>query len=146
MIEFKPKDDYIHLIGDSISPNSIYCVTDDFRNIYVDFNKTPSSTTYGNETYYGQDFLLKTKSGKLFVFNAPYPFPNKDNIAEVKREKANIEHYSNIGAYARLIEDFESALYESAVVPIALAQKYTAISLQPGGKVLDILAQSAVKQ
>ena len=73
--------DYIHLIGSSIRPNSIYCVTDDFRNNYVDFDKTPSSTTYGNETYYGQDFLLKTSSGKLFVFNAPYPFPNKDNIA-----------------------------------------------------------------
>lgn len=138
--------DYIHLIGDSILPDSIYCVTDDFRNSYVDFNKIPSSTTFGNETYYGQDFLLKTTSGKLFVFNAPYPFLNKDNIAVFKKEKANIEHYLNIGAYARLIEDFESDLYESAVVPIALAQKYTAISLQPGGKVLDILAQSIIQQ
>lgn len=138
--------DYIHLIGSSIHPDSIYCVTDDFRNSYVDFNKAPSSTTYGNETYYGQDFLLKTKSGKLFVFTAPYPFPNKDNIAVFKQEKANIEHYSNIGAYVKLIEDFESDLYESAVIPIALAQKYTAISLQPGGKVLDILAQTAVQQ
>lgn len=138
--------DYIHLIGDAISPDSIYCVTDDFRNSYVDFNKTPSNTTYGNETYYGQDFLLKTKSGKLFVFTVPYPFPNKDNIATFKQEKSNIERYSNIGAYSSLIEDFESDLYESAVVPIALAQKYTAISLQPGGKVLDILAQSSVQQ
>lgn len=138
--------DYIHLIGDSIRPSSIYCVTDGFRNSYVDFNKTPSCTTYGNETYYGQDFLLKTASGKLFVFNAPYPFQNKDNIAIFKKEKANIEHYTNIGAYVRLIEDFESDLYESAVVPIALAQKYTAISLQPGGKVLDILAQTAVQK
>lgn len=138
--------DYIHLIGSSLPPDSIYCVTDDFRNNYVDFNKTPSSTTYGNETYYGQDFLLKTRSGKLFVFTAPYPFPNKDNIAAFKQEKANIERYSNIGAYVKLIEDFESDLYESAVIPIALAQKYTAISLQPGGKVLDILAQTAVQQ
>ena len=37
-------------------------------------------------------------------------------------------------------------LYEGAVVPIALAQKYTAISLQPGGKILDVLAQTAIKQ
>lgn len=66
-------------------------------------------------------------------------------FAVFKKEKANIEHYSNIGAYARLIEDFESDLYESAVVPIALAQKYTAISLQPGGKILDILVQSAIQ-
>ena len=138
--------DYIHLIGNSIRPNTIYCVTDEFRNSYVDFNKTPSGTTYGNETYYGQDFLLKTKSGKLFVFNAPYPFQNKENILVFKKEKANIEHYTNIGAYVKLIEDFESDLYDSGVVPIALAQKYTAISLQPGGKVLDILAQTAVQQ
>lgn len=52
----------------------------------------------------------------------------------------------SIGAYVRLIEDFESNLYESDMVPIALAQKYTAISLQPGGKVLDILAQSVIQQ
>lgn len=71
---------------------------------------------------------------------------DKDNIAVFKKEKANIEHYFNIGAYVRLIEDFESDLYEGAVVPIALAQKYTAISLQPGGKILDVLAQTAIKQ
>lgn len=106
--------DYIHLIGSSIRPNSIYCVTDDFRNNYVDFDKTPSSTTYGNETYYGQDFLLKTSSGKLFVFNAPYPFPNKDNIAVFKKEKANIEHYFNIGAYVRLIADNRNLFHLSS--------------------------------
>lgn len=138
--------DYFHLIGQSIKENSIYCVTDEFRNKYVDFNRTPSGTTYGNETYYGQDFLLKTNTGKMFVFNVPYPFPNKDNMAVFKIEKANIENYNNIGEYVKLIEDFESDLYESAVIPIALAQKYTAISLQPGGKVLDILAKTAVQE
>ena len=111
----------------------------------MDFNKTPSNTTYGNETYFGQDFLLKTRSGKLFVFDAPYPFPNKDNLSIFIREKANIDNYTNIGAYVKLIEDFETDLYESSVVPLALAQKYTAISLKPGGKVLDILAQTAVE-
>lgn len=52
----------------------------------------------------------------------------------------------NSAVDVRLIEDFESDLYEGAVVPIALAQKYTAISLQPGGKILDVLAQTAIKQ
>lgn len=137
--------DYLNIIGQSIPFNSIYCVTDRFRNDFVDFNKTPSNTTYGNETYFGQDFLLKTRSGKLFVFDAPYPFPNKDNLSIFIREKANIDNYTNIGAYVKLIEDFETDLYESSVVPLALAQKYTAISLKPGGKVLDILAQTAVE-
>ena len=138
--------DYINLIGQSIPVNSILGVTDKFRNDYVDFNKTPSNTTYGNETYYGQDFLLRTGSGKLFIFDAPYPFPNKENLPFFIREKANIDNYSNIGAYVKLIEDFETDLYESTVVPLALAQKYTAISLKPGGKVLDILTQKAIER
>lgn len=136
--------DFIKLIGHSIPSGTICCVSDQFRNDYVDFDKTPSNTTYGNETYYGQDFLLKTKTGKLFVFDVPYPFPNKDNLTVFIREKSNIDNYTNIGEYVNLIEDFESDLCEGAVIPIALAQKYTAISLRPGGKVLDILAQSAV--
>ena len=70
----------------------------------------------------------------------------RSRLQKLQKEKANIEHYFNIGAYVRLIEDFESDLYEGAVVPIALAQKYTAISLQPGGKILDVLAQTAIKQ
>lgn len=88
--------------------------------------------------------MLRTASGKTFVFNAPYPFPNKDNISTFKVEKSNLSNYPNIGAYVRLIEDFESDLAENTVVPVALAQKYSAISLKPGGKVLDLLAHNAI--
>lgn len=136
--------DYMRLIKEDVPPNSIFAVSDEFRNTYVDFDKTPSKTTYGNETYYGQDFLMKTATGKVFVFDVPYPFENKENLPIFKVEKSNILNYVNIGEYAALIEDFESDLYESALVPVALAQKYTAISLQPGGKALDLLGQSII--
>lgn len=136
--------DYMRLIKDAIRTNSILAVSDEFRNEYVDYDRTPSNTTYGNETYYGQDFLLKTKSGKTFVFDVPYPFPNKDNIGVFKVEKANIANYPNIGDYVRLIEDFESDLSENALVPVALAQKYSTINLQPGGRILDLLAKNII--
>lgn len=35
-------------------------------------------------------------------------------------------------------------LYENSVVPIALARRYTAISLMPGGRVLDIFTWRAL--
>lgn len=136
--------DYMRLIKDAIRTNSILAVSDEFRNEYVDYDRTPSNTTYGNETYYGQDFLLKTKSGKTFVFDVPYPFPNKDNIGVFKVEKASIANYPNIGDYVRLIEDFESDLSENALVPVALAQKYSTINLQPGGRILDLLAKNII--
>jgi hypothetical protein len=74
----------------------------------------------------------------------PYPFKDKQNRKEFSREKANISNYKNIGAYTNLIEDFECDLYENAVVPIALAHKYTAISLEPGSKVLDLLSRGKI--
>ena len=60
------------------------------------------------------------------------------------QEKSNISKYINIGAYTKLIVDFECDLYENAVVPIALAHKYTAISLEPGSKVLDLLSRNTI--
>ena len=136
--------DYLQLIGKSLKNNSIYCLEDDFRYKYIDFDKTPSASTFGSETYYGQDFLFKTQSGRTFVFSVPYPFKDKQNPIEFTHKKCNIDNYSNIGAYTKLIEDFECDLYENAVVPIALAHKYTAISLKPGSKVLDLLSRSNI--
>lgn len=44
----------------------------------------------------------------------------------------------------KLISHFETDLYKNAVVPIALAHRYTAISLAPGGHVLDILTKQSL--
>ena len=134
--------DYFKMIGPSVSKNSIYAVSDEFRDKYINFDREPSSTTFGAETYYGQDFLLKTETGKLFVFNALLPFKDKHNKAIFKKEKANLLNYKNIGTYIELIKEFECDLDSTSIVPIALAQRYTAISLEPGGQVLDLLAKS----
>ncbi len=136
--------DYLQLIGKQLKGNSIYCLADDFRYKYIAFDKAPSATTFGSETYYGQDFLFKTASGRTFVFNIPYPFKDKHDKERFAKEKSDINNYRNIGAYTKLIEDFEYDLYENAVVPIALAHKYTAISLEPGSKVLDLLSKSNI--
>jgi len=137
--------DYMQIIGKSIQNNSIYCLEDDFRYKYIEFDKTPSASTFGSETYYGQDFLFKTKSGRTFVFNVPYPFPDKQNKTEFAVQKSNIKNYIDICGYTKLIEDFECDLYENAVVPIALSHKYTAISLEPGSKVLDLLSKGNIQ-
>lgn len=86
--------------------------------------------------------VLKTETGKLFVFNALLPYRDKHNKIVFKKEKSNLLNYKNIGTYIELIEEFECDLDSTSIVPIALAQRYTAISLEPGGQVLDLLAKS----
>lgn len=136
--------DYFKLIERDIPFGSIYCLSDEIREKYVNFNRSSSSTTFGNETYYGQDFIYKTDTGRLFVFNIPYPFSTKSSTVNFKLEKAQIENYDNLSIYLSLIKEFECDLYDGAVVPTALAKRHTAISLNPGSKVLDLLTRASL--
>ena len=138
-------NDFLNNIQEFIPNNSIYCLSDEFRDKYVNFEKKPAaSDTYGLETYFGQDFLYKSQSGKTFVFNAPYPWSSKSAVNNFKVEKAKIENYRNLDVYLSLLNDFECQMYENSLIPTVLAHKYTAISLAPGSKVLDLLAKSNI--
>lgn len=133
---------YFKYIDNEISPESILCLSDEIRNKYVNFNKIPSSSTFGNETYYGQDFIYKSKSGRVIVFNIPYPFRDKTEIKRFIIEKSRCENYKNLNKTILLLEEFECDLYSNTVIPVALARKHTVISLKPGSKILDLLTKS----
>lgn len=137
--------DHVGLIERFVQPNRIFAIDDDYRYRYIVSGRVPSQNGFGYETYYGQDFIYKTDSGRSFVFALPYPFASKDsgNFVQVKTE---INRYSDLPRAIALINHFEYDLYENALIPIALAHKHTAISLIPGGRVLDILTREILTQ
>lgn len=135
-------NDFLMMIKDRISNGDVYCLTDEFRNKYINFDKKPAGKTFGLETYFGQDFLYKNKKGSTFVFNIPYPFREKGG--NFKDEKSNVKNYKNLKLYTDLLDEFDCDLYENSLVPTVLAHKYTAISLAPGSKVLDLLSKSKI--
>lgn len=129
-------------------PNGVLRVIDDeYRHKYITGSDTPSAN-FGNETYYGQDFLFKTERGRIFNFALPYPFPNKDvggGGAGFAKAKVELALYGSLVARAcDLIRHFELDLYDNAIVPVALAHRHASISLMPGGKVLDLLARAGL--
>lgn len=139
--------DHINLIERFVSKNRIFAIDDDYRYQYILPGRDPSSDGFGSETYYGQDFILKTPSGRSFSIGLPYPFASKKlSGASFVREKVKLENYPQLPQAVKLINLLESDLYENAVVPIALAHHYTAISLEPGGKVLDLLTRRAMNR
>ncbi len=133
--------DYFKMINKAIETETILCLSDEVRNKYVNYDRKPSSSTFGSETYYGQDFIYKAKNGKLIVFNLPYPFENKGDIKSFIVNKSNISSYDNLNKSLCLLNEFECDLYENTVVPVALARKHTVISLKPGSQVLDLLTR-----
>jgi hypothetical protein len=137
--------DHVSLIERFIQDNRIFAIKDDYRYRYIIPGRDPSQSGFGAETYYGQDFIFKTNSGRSFVFALPYPFDVKDSNL-FHQNKIEIQRYTNLSRAISLINHFECDLYENALIPIALANKYTAISLMPGGKVLDSLTRETLSK
>jgi len=140
--------DYFGLISNYIPDNSVFPVDDEYRYQYIIASREPSKSGFGDETYYGQDFLYKTPSGRRFVVGLTYPFPSKGQTPEGKFHelKTDTGRYYCLPQALELIRNFETDLYANAVIPVALAHRYTAISAVPGGKVLDILSKGHFKK
>jgi hypothetical protein len=134
--------EYMNLLQKRIPANRLFSISDDFRYQYL--GTEPSGNGFGYETYYGHDFAFKTPKGKLFIFALPYPFSSKTGNNFIS-EKVKIQNYSTLKKAMRLIVEVETDLYKNALAPIALAHKYTAISLRPGGRVLDLLGRSSIR-
>ena len=139
--------DHLMLIDRFIPTNRLLAIDDEYRYKFILAGREPSSQGFGFETYYGQDFIFKTPSGRTFVFALPYPYASKDAAGmDFVREKVKFSNYAQLQRALMLITHLESDLYENAVVPIALAHHYTAISFQPGGRVLDLLIKNTLNQ
>ena len=140
--------DHAKLLERVLPNGSLHLVDDDYRNRYVVGSESPADN-FGNETYYGQDFIFRTERGRVFNFAIPYPFPDKTANGGGKgfaNVKADLSLYGSLVQQAcDLIRHFEMDLYESAIVPVALAHRHASISIMPGGKVLDILAKTTLR-
>lgn len=130
-------------------PNGVLrAIDDDYRNNYITGGDSPSAN-FGNETYYGQDFLFKTERGRMFNFAIPYPFEDKHFGGGGKRfaeAKVDLVRYGSLIERAcDVVRHFEMDLYDNALVPVALAHRHASISLVPGGKVLDLLVRTGLQ-
>lgn len=139
--------DHANMLNKFLPNGVIRLLDDDYRNRYIKGSDSLASN-FGNETYYGQDFLFKTERGRVFNFAVPYPFAGKGRAAEQKAfatAKADVSNYGSLIERAcDLIRHFELDLYDSAIVPVALAHRHASISIVPGGKVLDIIAKTGL--
>ncbi|WP_026853488.1 hypothetical protein [Geothrix fermentans] len=140
--------DHANLISRFLPVGVLRVLDDEYRNKYIKGNDSPAAN-FGNETYYGQDFLFKTERKRIFNFAIPYPFRTKSeggNEAQFARNKAELPRYGSLIERAcDFIRHFEMDLYENSIVPVALAHRHASISIVPGGKVLDIITKTGLQ-
>jgi hypothetical protein len=137
--------DFSTLLDRDLAESHLLLLSDDYRYKYVLNGREPAEVCFGDETYYGQDFIFKSETGRCFIFGLPYEVGSKRPTDKFISQKESISSYPNLQKALSIIQTFESDLYDNAVVPIALAHKYTSISLSPGGRILDLMSKSLVK-
>jgi hypothetical protein len=140
--------DHANLIKPFLSNGKLRVIDDEYRDKYITGSESISGN-FGNETYYGQDFLFKTESGRIFNFALPYPMQDKSQINGISFSKAKIDlkrYGSSIKRACDLIQHFELDLYDNAIVPVALAHRHASISITPGSTVLDLLAKEGLNK
>ena len=141
------------LIKQYVPKSRVMPVSDEYRNTHITPGRPDDPGDrfgHGAETYYGQDFLFRSKNGGMFVISLPYPFPTKASAERLTGEafklaKSRPENYVDLVRTLALVERFETSLYPNALVPIALAHQFTAISLMPGGAVLNMLTERTLR-
>lgn len=97
------------------------------------FRPSPNSS-FGRDTYYGQKFFYKTGGEQVLTITTP-----KTNLPV--RDPHRPEHYPVLPDTLSLLDQIGTALYEDAVIPIALAHSFASIPLRTGSKVLTLLSR-----
>lgn len=140
--------DHANMISRFLPSGVIRILDDEYRNKHIKGSEAPAAN-FGNETYYGQDFLFKTERSRIFNFAIPYMLEDKKvtNGTKFAQLKCDQKAYGSLIERAcDLIRYFELDLYESAIVPVALAHRHASISITPGGKVLDIITKAGLSR
>ena len=137
--------DHVTFIDRFLPENRLLALDDEYRYKYILAGREAARNGFGYETYYGQDFIYKTSTGRIFVLGLSYPFGSKDGAGgSFIKEKVKFDNYPQLARAIKLVDHFESDLYKNAVIPIALAHRYTSISLEPGGRMLDLLTRKGL--
>lgn len=124
-----------------VSEDSFLLIDDEYRFKYI--QKAPKENKYfGQEVLFGQDYLFYSKDKKRFVISVLYPVDSRDKYFGEK--VFDYRNYKNLKTILNLINNISIDLYEDAVLPVALAHKYAAISLNPGTNILEIFIKKSL--
>jgi hypothetical protein len=105
-------------------------VSDDYRTMFIEPDKMETGKNFGDETYYGQTFLVRTTRNKVFDVTLAYPFSKKASVNGVpfKHAKVDLANYGDdISHMVSVIEMMQTDLFQNALIPIHLAHRYASM-------------------
>jgi len=121
-----------------LEPGSVFPVSDAYRYRFIETGRL-GRQNFGDETYYGQDFLVVLNSGRRFCICLAYPFERKDPQTFAARKHEMLAYGPDggeIGDAIALLDAFQSDVYPNALIPTVLAHQRASLSAGLGGAAL----------
>lgn len=95
----------------------------------------PAGSPFGSNTYYGGKLIFKSTRGDVFVAT----IPTKEYLSA-----PTIEDLLNAPEVLRVIADLRCAMYDSALLPVVLANKLVSLADVPSSEILKRFAREGV--
>ena len=92
---------------------------------------------YGSTAYYGGKVIFHSEDGQILVMTVPVP--NRDVILNPK-----LSHYKNINEIMINMQKLRCAMYDDAVIPVALANKLVSLANHPSKVLLEKFAKAQI--
>lgn len=126
-------------VQDLIPGRSVLSMDDDYIYDYV-VTSRKSGQQFGAKTYYGTNFIYKSRAGRIFATTIPR---ERNADSEILYHPSA---YPTLRRTVDLLEEIETSLYENSLIPVALANQYASIPVQTGSKVLSEFVNRVLDQ
>jgi hypothetical protein len=118
-------------ISNLLEPATVLVLDNDYIYRYILSGKADATSPYGRTTYYSTKLIFKTSAGSMYVLSLPTteinPAPEVDDLR-------------NLAPILTNIEKLRCDMYDSALVPVALANKLVSLANHPSSKILQRFA------
>jgi hypothetical protein len=102
---------------------------------YISPGQEDQTKPYASTSYYGHKVIFKTHSGQMHVLSLP--------VRKLKKEPKT-EDLPNLNLVLTHIEELHCDMYDSALIPIVLANKLVSLAAHPSSQILMHFAKSKI--
>ncbi|MCL5102962.1 MAG: DNA double-strand break repair nuclease NurA [Armatimonadetes bacterium] len=122
-------------IAERLEPGTILVLDNAYIYRYILPGKPDLDSAYGRTTYYSNKLIFKTTDSHMHVVS----LPTTEILAN-----PNEHDFRNLRAVLTNVEKLKCDMYDSALVPIALANKLVSLANHPSSKILQRFAMGTI--
>lgn len=122
-------------ISGRMMSGQVLLLDNDYIYKYITPGKADPDKPYGSTSYYSQKIIYKTEYGNMYVIS----LPTKSSLLKV-----NQNDFHRFDEALTNVQKLKCDMYDSSLIPVALANKLVSLSNHPSTKILHKFAVSKV--